>query len=423
MPRPVAGGIATGYRLLLVSSDNFPVTRVDVAVLFGVEVAARGHTVDLIVQSEAACARPYLAQWEAGRIWVGATDPGTSLLHRIRKHLYSIGADLKLFGWLRSGRYDLLIVKDKFLSGILGLLAARLYRRPFVYWLSYPFAEAYIERARDGTARYPWLYLIRGHVFRMLLYRVLLPHADHVFVQSTQMRRDVTAQGIQSNKLTAVPMGVLPTMFSVQEAPLVRRILPVDRPCILYLGTLARSRHLDFLLRVHERVRVTVPAALLYFVGRGDHPSDEEFLAREASKLGLRDAVVMTGQLPRREALALVAEADVCVSPFHPSTVLNSTSPTKLVEYMAMSKPVVANDHPEQRLLIGESGAGYCVPYEEAAFADGILKLLGDPEGARRMGQRGRQYALAHRSYDVIGRDVEADLRRIIERGRTPARY
>jgi glycosyltransferase involved in cell wall biosynthesis len=421
MPKPSADGVASGYRLLLVSSDNFPVTRVDVAVLFGVVIAGRGHTVDLIVQSEAACAIPYLAQWEAGRVWVAATDLGTSLLHRIRKHLRSMAADLKLFGWMRSGHYDLVIIKDKFLSGILGLLAARLYRLPFVYWLSYPFAEAYIERARDRTARYPWLYLIRGHVFGVLLYRVLLPYADHVFVQSAQMRRDVTAQGIQSIKISAVPMGVLPAMFPVQGVPLVRRVLPIDAPCILYLGTLGRSRHLDFLLRVLKRVRVSVPAALLYFVGRGDEPSDVEFLASEARRLGLRNAVLMTGQLPRAEAFAFVAEADVCVSPIYPSPVLIAGSPTKLIEYMAMGKAVVANDHPDQRLLIEESGAGYCVAYEEKAFEDAILRLLTDPGGARRMGERGRSYVLAHRSYEVIGRDVEAELIRIIEQGRNRA--
>jgi glycosyltransferase involved in cell wall biosynthesis len=404
----------------MVSSDNFPVTRVDVAVLFGIVIASQGHTVDLIVQSEAACLKSYLAPWEGGQAWVGATDLGTSLLHRIRKHLYSIRADLKLLPWLRSRRYELLIVKDKFLSGILGLMAARLYRRPFVYWLSYPFPEAYLRSARDGTARYPWLYLIRGQVFRVLLYRLLLPRADHVFVQSAQMRRDVVAQGIQPIKITAVPMGVRSEMFPLEEFPTVRRRLPIDTPCILYLGTLGRSRHLDFLLRVLKRVRATVPATLLYFVGRGNEPSDDEFLATEADKLGLRDAVVMTGQLPRPEALALVAEADVCVSPFYPSPVLNSASPTKLIEYMAMSRPVVANDHPDQRLLIGESGAGHCVAYEEVAFADAILKLLADPEGARQMGGRGRRYVLAHRSYEVIGREVEAELCRIIERARSP---
>ena len=406
------------YRLLMVSSDNFPVMRVDVDILFGAEVASRGYTVDLIAQSEAACDRSYRAAWAGGEAYVAATDLGQSLWRRVRKHFLSIAADLRLIPWMRSGRYDLLIVKDKFLSGVVGLFAAWAYGRPFVYWLSFPFPEAYLERARDGTARYPLLYWVRGHAFRVLLYWLLLPRADHIFVQSAQMKRDVAEAGIPPQMMTAIPMGIRPALFSPREEGATRRILSPHAPCIVYLGTLTRARQLDFLLRVLVQVRAAIPTALLYLVGRGDDPSDEEFLRSQIGLLGLDGAVIMTGQLPRAEALEFVAEADVCVSPFRPSPVLNSTSPTKLVEYMAMGKVVVANDHPEQRLVIEESGAGLCVPYEERAFAEAILKLLRDRVLAQEMGRRGRPYVLAHRSYAIIGERVEAQLRRIIEHAR-----
>src|SRR5690606_17527731 len=125
---------------------------------------------------------------------------------------------------------------------------------------------------------------------------------------------------------------------------------------------------LDFLIRVLGRVREQIPDAKLYLVGRGDHPEDEELLINEAKRLDLLSAVVFVGHLPREQALAYVRDAKVCVSPFYPTPILNSTSPTKLIEYMAMGKAVVANDHPEQRLVIEESGAGYCVSWDEAAF-------------------------------------------------------
>ena len=66
-------------RLLMVSSDTYPPTRVDVAVMFGVELAARGHRTDLILQSEATCPKSYVTAWGGGRVWVGATDLGSSL--------------------------------------------------------------------------------------------------------------------------------------------------------------------------------------------------------------------------------------------------------------------------------------------------------------------------------------------------------
>jgi glycosyltransferase involved in cell wall biosynthesis len=93
---------------------------------------------------------------------------------------------------------------------------------------------------------------------------------------------------------------------------------------------------------------------------------------------------------------------------------LNSTSPTKLVDYMSMGKAVVANSHPEQQLLIEESGCGYCVPYDEQAFAGAIIKLLHSPEVARAMGERGRRYVFEHRGYGAIADRVEREMLRVV---------
>ncbi len=395
-----------GLRLLILSSDNFPPCRVDVAVLFGEEIAARGHRIDWILQSEAPCEKAYRAEWGGGIVHVGPTDLGSSLLRRLRKHVRGIVHDLNVVQLLRTGDYNVVEVKDKFLSGIVALIAARSFGKPFVYWLSFPYPEDYLYRARTGHARWPWLYRIRGLTFKWLLYKLLLPAADHVFVQSEQMRDDLTAEGVPREKMTPVPMGI--KLEGIGGRLGRRTLIPPGEPCFLYLGTLARARRLDFLVRVLRLVRRSVPDAKLYVVGAGDLPGDEQVLQDEAERLGLVEALVLVGRKPRAEALRYVEEADVCVSPFYPTPILNSTSPTKLVEYMALGKAVVANDHPEQRRIIAESEGGYCVPWQEGAFADAIADLLGSPEKRARMGEQGRLYVVRHRSYAAIADLVEA---------------
>ena len=402
-------------RLLMVSSDTYPPRRVDVAVLFGVEMPKRQHRIDVIMQSEAACARAYVTTWGGGEAWVGATDLGDSLAGRLHKHVLGIINDGRLFSRLRHGRYDAVQVKDKFLSGIFALLASRMFRTRFVYWLSYPFPEHYLLRATEGTARYPLLYKLRGLAFKALLYRWLLPAADHVFVQSEQMRVDVAVEGIDYSKTTAVPMGVSEELCAAADLSGCRSILPQGSPCVVYLGTLDRVRRLDFLIRAFNAVRAVIPNALLYLVGRGEHAEDEAFLRREVARLGLQSGVVFVGQRPQALALQYVQEGDVCASPFYPTPILRSASPTKLVEYMAMGKAVVANDHPEQRRVIEDSGGGVCVAWDEQAFAAAILKLLENPQSARLMGERGRSYVRQHRAYGVIADRVECRLRDIVE--------
>lgn len=401
-----------GVRVLVVSSDTFPPTRVDVSVLFAKELAGRGHHFDWILQSEEACARAYVTPWGGGEAWVGATDLGQSLISRLRKHALGIVNDLRLVSRLRHNRYDAVEVKDKFLAGAVAAIACRFFRTPFIYWLSYPFPEDYLMRAKDPTSRYPKLYALRGRAFKWLLYRWLLPAADHVFVQSEQMREDIAARGISAQKMTAVPMGISAELCAIAGSCVPRLALPAGVPCVLYLGSLDKVRRLDFLLRVMVQVRTVVPDARLYLVGRGVRAQDEELLKQEAIRLGLQSSVVFVGQLPQPEAMRYTMEADVCVSPLYPTPVFRVASPTKLIEYLALGKAVVANDHPEQKRVIEESGAGLCVPYEEESFANAVVKLLEDPQAARTMGERGRRYALERRSYGVIADVVE---RRMLE--------
>jgi glycosyltransferase involved in cell wall biosynthesis len=406
---------ARKLRLLVISSDKYPPTRVDVSVLFGEEMAGRGHKIDWILQSEADCPRSYTTSWCGGQVWVAPSNHRSSLLARLAKHAAGIWNDARLFRLLRASPYDAIEVKDKFVAGVFAALAARMYRKRFVYWLSFPFPEFYLTKARDGLAPYPLLYRVRGWAFEFLLYRILLRAADHVFVQSEQMRRDIAAKGIALSKLTAVPMGIkVDPAAAATVAGGARSRIPVGEPCYLYLGTLARERRIEFLLRVLARVRTEVPQAKLYLVGRGESPEDERFLEEEARRIGVLPAVVFVGQLPRQEALRYVQDADVCVSPFYPTPILNSTSPTKLVEYMSMGKAVVANTHPEQQLLIEESGCGYCVPYEEQAFAGAIVKLLRSPQLARTMGEQGKRYVFEHRTYGTIADHVEREMLKVV---------
>src|SRR5690606_37385174 len=128
-----------------------------------------------------------------GTVLLGATDTGTGRWQRLRKHLRAIANESRVFGRLRRERYDFVLVRDKVIAAGLARLASRASRTPCFFWLSFPFPENSLYQAREGIARYPWLYRLRGHVQGFLLYRILLPRMDHVFVTSEQMRRDLVA--------------------------------------------------------------------------------------------------------------------------------------------------------------------------------------------------------------------------------------
>jgi glycosyltransferase involved in cell wall biosynthesis len=400
-------------RVLFISSDKFPPTRVDVSVLFGKELVGRGHIIDWLLQSEKPSYRAYETRWFGGKVLVGRTFSGKSFSSALKRHLYSILHDLQIFSLLRDSRYDFVILKDKFISGLFSVIAAKLYKVKMIYWLSYPFPEASFFRIQDGTATYPVLYWLRGHIFEFLLYKLLLPFSHHVFVQTEHMLNNIAGKGIPKQKMTSVPMAV-----SVNEIPYfgykINKCSKVSMKTVVYLGTLWKTRKMDFLLRSFEKVLKTNPQTRLYLIGGSEDPSDERFLEAEARRLKVDHAVTITGYLPQSEAWHYVENADLCVSPIYPTPILDCGSPTKLIEYMAMGKAVVANNHPEQSSVISESKAGICVPYDEDAFANAINYLLAHPGLSRKMGNRGREYVQRKRNYQQAASLVEKTLRTLL---------
>ncbi len=404
----------TKLKLLFIAADKYPPFRVDVTKLFAQELLGRGHSIDWVLQSEADCKQSYQTTWAGSRVWVGKADAGFSRLARLRKHLYGIGHDFLMFKRLKAERYDFVQVKDKYIAAVLAIIATRLNKTRFVYWCSYPFPEASLYEVKVGTARYPVFWYIRGQVLHVMLYRIITKFADHIFVQSEQMKRDFIYNGVAADKLTPVPMGFVPEDFQAFEASSAPAPNGVNATnSVVYLGTLIRARKLDFVIRAFAKVLEKIPTATLHFVGAGEDPEDEALLQRESARLNISDAVFFTGLLPQSEAIAHVKDASVCVSPFYPTPILNSTSPTKLIEYMALGKAVVANDHPEQRLVLEESQGGICVAWEEGAFAAAIVEILNNPDKAQKMGEMGREYVNQYRTYGHIADKVEAEYLRI----------
>jgi glycosyltransferase involved in cell wall biosynthesis len=88
----------------------------------------------------------------------------------------------------------------------------------------------------------------------------------------------------------------------------------------------------------------------------------------------------------------LLQEADVCVEPAPPIKVNNVSTMTKVAEYLALGKPVVAYDMLETRRTVGDA-ALLVAPDDTAGFAEQIARLARDPELRTRLAQAARTRA------------------------------
>jgi len=393
-------------KMLYVVEDRFPPFRVDVVELFAKQMALRGHQIDWVMQrGPEALNVSSPTNWLDNKVYLTPRSNLKGLLGRMMNNFWGMWGDLMIIPLAIKGHYQVIQVRDKFFASIIGWLAARLTNAHFIYWMSYPFAESKLYQARNRLVPHHHLVWLKGQIIRILLYKIILPRADHIFVQSERMKEDVAQEGISPAKMTPIPMGIQTDQVGKAEDAIAPN---AAAPVLLHLGIIMQLRQSEMLVRVLQRVRTLYPNAQLLYVGEGQLPSDRKAVEDEAARLGLSNAVSITGFLPMEQAWQLVKRADICFSPFYPVPVLLSTSPTKLIEYMAMAKCIVANEHPEQQQVMDSSGAGRCVPWSEQAFAEEVCFLLKDPEQAKLMASKGPEWVKANRTYDVITNLVES---------------
>ena len=396
------------------TSDKYPPTRPAAKLIFFKELTFRNHSIDWVIQPEEARDANKKVIHGGGVIYVGKTAGGSSKLSRLSKYFLDFVSDQKAIRLMLTKQYDLIQVKDKYVQTLLLMIVAKLRGIPMFFWIAYPHAEAALYSVKNKTARYPVLNLIRGMVLKYFAYKIIMKYADHTFVQSDQMLRDINKEGIPERSMTPIPSSV-----DLERVPYKthRRRDENKTKMLLYVGTLLRVRRLDFLVRVLSEVQREFPECILCFVGKGEMPEDMELLNNEIDRLALKNNVVFTGYLPQEDVWNYIENADICLSPYFPTPILQSTSPTKLVEYMAMGRPIIANHHPEQDEVIRESGCGITVDWEESNVAEAIVRLLSNSESSEEMGRKGREYVERWRSSEVMAQLVEDTYFRIIDNG------
>ena len=390
-------------RLFYFITDSYPAWRVDIAELFSYELKKFGLHTDWSMRRDNSGAWQKVVDHNQ-KIYLPLSIEGLGIFSPIIRRMSEFLAEICIMLKLIFGqKYDLIQVRDdRYTAAIFAFLAARLRGSKFVYWVSFPFPENDLEKAGLATGFRAILFKYRGLISKCWLYKIVLPLADHVFVQSEKMKQNIFGYGVPQAKMTVVPMGVSTKLFSWLKTANVKQELN----SVVYLGTFARSRHLEVLIESFALVLKQCPTAKLYMVGRGDTPEDRVYLESLSNHLQITANIVFTGFLPIEQAWAVAANAAVCISPMHPSFIHLQASPTKLYEYMALGRPIVANEHPEQTNALQNNTAGLCVPWGAQAFADAMLYLLNNPQEAQKMGEKGPQWIAENRRYDKIAAQV-----------------
>lgn len=210
-------------------------------------------------------------------------------------------------------------------------------------------------------------------------------------------------------RVVVVPNGVNPSRFSpkpYEEARLRYRI-PLDSRVVLSLGSLFPWVGIETLIGAAPKVLEVYPDTV-FAIGSGEEPYLGN-IKRAVSRSNLMDAFLFFGFIPWDDASWFISTSDICVAPFIFKSTRSGISSLRVFSYLACGRPVIGSDIPGLGDMLEKEAIGTSFPMgDHHALARRLIELLGRPDRARKMGERGRQFVLDNHSWESIVGSLEA---------------
>ncbi len=279
----------------------------------------------------------------------------------------------------------------------------RLFGKKFVFDHHDLSPELYLSRYKKTT---------HGLVSRSLrLFEKLSLKLADIAIATNESYRDIDIRrhAVNPDNVFIVRNG--PDLTRVRtvgpDSPLKR----MGRTILCYVGAMNPQDGIDYLLRALRHLVHDLNRTDFYCVLIGDGDSREQ-LESQALELGLGDYVRFTGFIPDEDMMRYLSTADICLDP-NPSSPLNDVSTwIKVMEYMALGKPIVSFDLKETRISAGEA-ALYVTPNDEIEFAKAIAQLMDDPAKRSQMGAHGRTRVRDELNWNVTSQNLLRAYRRL----------
>jgi glycosyltransferase involved in cell wall biosynthesis len=237
-----------------------------------------------------------------------------------------------------------------------------------------------------------------------------------LIVVTERWRDQLIRDGVAPDKIDLVTNGVDATfldpdgMEARRERVAVRAELGLaEKTVVACVGTVSYVYGYDTILEAASILAADSPSVHLLIAGDGSQKAAVEERVRA---LGLTNVTLLPAQ-PHGRIRGLLAAADLSVSALLPMPVTRGQLPVRILEAMAMARPVVFSGEGVASRLVTESGAGAAVaPSDAGALAQAIKGLASDSAARRRLGAAGRETILERFNRATVAAKIEASLRR-----------
>jgi glycosyltransferase involved in cell wall biosynthesis len=305
------------------------------------------------------------------------------------------------------GRPDMFYTRHSATSLIVALIA-RLFGTPCAIEINdivldkLQFSE--VSRLKTG-----WIKLY--HYCNYHLADLLLPVTEKIAFWVREKYR------LSPEKVVVIPNGVNPRRFTPKPYLEARKRyqLPLESRVVLSLGSLFPWVGIETLIAAAPKVLEAYPDTL-FAIGSGEEPYLSN-IKKAVNQSNLMDGFLFFGFIPWDDASWFISTSDICVAPFILKSTRSGISSLRVFSYLACARPVIGSDIPGLGDMLEKEEIGTSFPMgDHNALARRLIELLGIPERAREMGERGRQFVLENHSWERIVGSLEATFQEVTAR-------
>ncbi|HBM5401544.1 TPA: glycosyltransferase family 4 protein [Enterococcus faecium] len=232
---------------------------------------------------------------------------------------------------------------------------------------------------------------------QVFMERQTYKHCTFAFVTNESYKKIAIERGkMDPNKVIVLRSG--PKLERMKIQPPVESIKRGKKYMVGYLGVIGQQEGIEFILEAAKYCKETLNRNDIFWgiVGGGPHVAA---LREMCSKMGLDDCVEFTGRVPDQQLLDYLNTADVCVNSDTYNSMNDKSTMNKILEYMALAKPIVQFELTEGHYSAQEASL-YAEQNNAKDMADKIIYLLENPDVRKKMGEFGRNRVINELSWE-----------------------
>jgi glycosyltransferase involved in cell wall biosynthesis len=272
-----------------------------------------------------------------------------------------------------------------------GIHLARRFKIPLV--LEYNGSEIWVRQNWGNRLKYKGL--------AEQIEQLNLSCSDVVVVVSQALQSELISRGIESDKILINPNGVDSNLYSSHlDGSIIRSRFDLKEKIVLgFIGTFGPWHGAEILARAYGLLLKNYPeykkTTRLFMIGDG---KTMPLVKAEIKNLNIDANVILTGTVPQEEGPKYLAACDILVSPHVPNP--DGTpffgSPTKLFEYMAMGKGIIASDLDQIGEVLEHDHTAWMVkPGDAETLMLGLKTMIDNPDTSKRLGEAARREVVA----------------------------